>query len=159
MTRLLKILAACNFTNFLFYIFLFMYIVETKNSWISTTIFFVTDQQKFREIKIQKSACSIIGSSITPIKYFSFSPSSMVNYTTPMKFQGFDFSEEENCSYKMSSFAEATAFGYLRAYPIELVNYNKRQLSRIYPKGQRIDSSNFNPQVINLEKIYRLKVR
>ena len=74
----------------------------------------------------------------------------MVNYTTPMKFQGFDFSEEENCSYKMSSFAEATAFGYLRAYPIELVNYNKRQLSRIYPKGQRIDSSNFNPQVCSI---------
>ena len=80
----------------------------------------------------------------------------MVNYTTPMKFQGFDFSEEENCSYKMSSFAEATAFGYLRAYPIELVNYNKRQLSRIYPKGQRIDSSNFNPQVCTskMSKIY-----
>ena len=117
-------------------------------------LYFLSEQQKFREIKITKSACSTIGSSITPVKYFSFSPSSMVNYTTPMKFQGFDFSEEENCSYKMSSFAEATAFGYLRAYPIELVNYNKRQLSRIYPKGQRIDSSNFNPQVCMILKIW-----
>ena len=74
--------------------------------------------------------------------------SSMVNYTTPQKFQGFEIAEEENCSYKMSSFAEATALGYLKTYAIELVNYNKRQLSRIYPKGARVDSSNFMPQVI-----------
>lgn len=73
--------------------------------------------------------------------------SSMVNYTTPQKFQGFEVAEEENCSYKMSSFAEATALGYLKAYAIELVNYNKRQLSRIYPKGARVDSSNFMPQI------------
>ena len=25
--------------------------------------------------------------------------------------------------------------------------YNKQQLSRIYPKGTRVDSSNYNPQV------------
>ena len=73
--------------------------------------------------------------------------SSMVNYTTPMKFQGFEVAEEENCSFKMSSFAEATALGYLKQYAMELVNYNKRQLSRIYPKGARVDSSNFMPQV------------
>ena len=47
----------------------------------------------------------------------------------------------------MSSFAEATALSYLKTYAIELVNYNKRQLSRIYPKGARVDSSNFMPQV------------
>lgn len=26
-------------------------------------------------------------------------------------------------------------------------SYNKRQLSRIYPKGTRVNSSNYNPQV------------
>ena len=30
---------------------------------------------------------------------------------------------------------------------IEFVNYNKRQISRIYPKGARVDSSNYMPQV------------
>ncbi|GIZ01630.1 1-phosphatidylinositol 4,5-bisphosphate phosphodiesterase [Caerostris extrusa] len=34
----------------------------------------------------------------------------------------------------MSSFAENTALGYLKSQAIEFVNYNKRQLSRIYPK-------------------------
>ena len=46
--------------------------------------------------------------------------SSMVNYTTPMKFQNFDYADEENCAFKMSSFAEATALGILKNYPIEL---------------------------------------
>jgi len=47
----------------------------------------------------------------------------------------------------MSSFAENTALGYLKSQAIEFVNYNKRQLSRIYPKGTRADSSNFLPQI------------
>lgn len=28
-----------------------------------------------------------------------------------------------------------------------LLRYNKLQLSRIYPKGTRVDSSNYNPQL------------
>ena len=47
----------------------------------------------------------------------------------------------------MSSFAENTALSYLKTQAIEFVNYNKRQLSRIYPKGTRADSSNFLPQI------------
>jgi phosphatidylinositol phospholipase C beta len=34
----------------------------------------------------------------------------------------------------MSSFAETTALGYLKSQAVEFVKYNKRQLSRIYPK-------------------------
>ena len=37
--------------------------------------------------------------------------SSMVIYTQPMKFQGFDYAEEENLACKMSSFPEMTAYG------------------------------------------------
>jgi hypothetical protein len=46
----------------------------------------------------------------------------------------------------MSSFAEPAALGYLKTQAIEFVNYNKKQISRIYPKGTRVDSSNFMPQ-------------
>ncbi|OTF78318.1 1-phosphatidylinositol 4,5-bisphosphate phosphodiesterase-like protein, partial [Euroglyphus maynei] len=73
--------------------------------------------------------------------------SSLVNYAQPIKFQGFDVAEEREICYHMSSFAENTALGYLKTQAIEFVNYNKRQLSRIYPKGTRADSSNFLPQV------------
>ena len=73
--------------------------------------------------------------------------SSMVVYTHPLKFQGFDVADEENLSCRMSSFPETTAFGYIKTQAIEFVNYNKRQLSRLYPKGSRVDSSNFMPQM------------
>ena len=73
--------------------------------------------------------------------------SSMVVYTHPLKFQGFDSADEENLSCRMSSFPETTALGYIKTQPIEFVNYNKRQLSRLYPKGARVDSSNFMPQL------------
>lgn len=32
-------------------------------------------------------------------------------------------------------------------YFLTEASYNKRQMSRIYPKGTRVDSSNFMPQV------------
>eukprot|EP00095_Tigriopus_kingsejongensis_P003368 snap_masked-scaffold153_size302544-processed-gene-0.0 protein:Tk03368 transcript:snap_masked-scaffold153_size302544-processed-gene-0.0-mRNA-1 annotation:"phospholipase beta isoform" len=73
--------------------------------------------------------------------------SSMVVYTQPMKFLGFDNSDRENIAAKMSSFPETSALGYLKTQALEFVKYNKRQLSRIYPKGSRVDSSNFMPQI------------
>uniref|UniRef100_A0A7E4W1T5 Phosphoinositide phospholipase C n=1 Tax=Panagrellus redivivus TaxID=6233 RepID=A0A7E4W1T5_PANRE len=73
--------------------------------------------------------------------------SSLVNYTHPIKFAGFDLAEKENKHYHMSSFSESTGLGYLKQSAPEFVNYNKRQLSRIYPKGARVDSSNFLPQI------------
>lgn len=47
----------------------------------------------------------------------------------------------------MSSFDERQATTLLKERPIEFVNYNKHQLSRVYPAGTRFDSSNFMPQV------------
>ncbi|XP_011874152.1 PREDICTED: 1-phosphatidylinositol 4,5-bisphosphate phosphodiesterase-like isoform X1 [Vollenhovia emeryi] len=73
--------------------------------------------------------------------------SSMVNYAQPIKFASFDEAEEKNLHHNMSSFAETTGLNYLKTSAIEFVNYNKRQMSRIYPKGTRADSSNYMPQV------------
>ena len=56
---------------------------------------------------------------------------------------------------RMSSFAEPNALGYLKTQAIEFVNYNKRQLSRIYPKGARVDSSNFMPQVSTYVHVWK----
>ncbi|XP_067900445.1 1-phosphatidylinositol 4,5-bisphosphate phosphodiesterase beta-4 [Heterodontus francisci] len=73
--------------------------------------------------------------------------SAMVNYAQPVKFQGFKVAEERNIHYNMSSFNESVGLGYLKTHAIEFVNYNKRQMSRIYPKGGRVDSSNYMPQI------------
>lgn len=53
----------------------------------------------------------------------------------------------KNRSYEMSSFEETNAVSWLKEYPIEFVKYNNRQISRIFPRGTRLDSSNFMPQV------------
>ena len=47
--------------------------------------------------------------------------------------------------YMMSSFAEKKAIKFSREMCEDFITYNKRQLSRIYPAGARIDSSNYDP--------------
>uniref|UniRef100_A0A4W4FNL7 1-phosphatidylinositol 4,5-bisphosphate phosphodiesterase n=1 Tax=Electrophorus electricus TaxID=8005 RepID=A0A4W4FNL7_ELEEL len=73
--------------------------------------------------------------------------SAMVNYAQPVKFQSFEIAEEKNIHHHMSSFNESVGLGYLKTNALEFVNYNKRQMSRIYPKGGRVDSSNYMPQI------------
>ncbi|XP_042634130.1 1-phosphatidylinositol 4,5-bisphosphate phosphodiesterase beta-4-like [Cyprinus carpio] len=73
--------------------------------------------------------------------------SAMVNYAQPVKFQGFEVAEERNIHHNMSSFNESVFLLYQNKNHIEFENYNKRQMSRIYPKGGRVDSSNYMPQI------------
>uniref|UniRef100_A0A673LP02 1-phosphatidylinositol 4,5-bisphosphate phosphodiesterase n=1 Tax=Sinocyclocheilus rhinocerous TaxID=307959 RepID=A0A673LP02_9TELE len=73
--------------------------------------------------------------------------SNIINYAQAVKFTSFDEAEEKNIHHNMSSFNESVGLGYLRTNAIEFVNYNKRQMSRIYPKGGRVDSSNYMPQI------------
>lgn len=73
--------------------------------------------------------------------------SSMVNYAQPIKFISMEAAEQKNVHHNMSSFAETTGMSLLKTQAIDFVNYNKRQMSRIYPKGTRADSSNYMPQV------------
>ncbi|XP_078345046.1 1-phosphatidylinositol 4,5-bisphosphate phosphodiesterase beta-1-like isoform X1 [Oculina patagonica] len=73
--------------------------------------------------------------------------SALVNYIQPVHFKSFDISGELNRSFEMSSFVETGATAILKESPVEFVNYNKRQLSRIYPKGTRVASDNYMPQI------------
>uniref|UniRef100_A0A8C0JYP7 Phosphoinositide phospholipase C n=1 Tax=Canis lupus dingo TaxID=286419 RepID=A0A8C0JYP7_CANLU len=47
----------------------------------------------------------------------------------------------------ISSFTELKAYDLLSKASVKFVDYNKRQMSRIYPKGTRMDSSNYMPQM------------
>ncbi|XP_050297708.1 1-phosphatidylinositol 4,5-bisphosphate phosphodiesterase isoform X1 [Anthonomus grandis grandis] len=73
--------------------------------------------------------------------------SSMINYAQPVKFQSFEIAEQKRIHHNMSSFSEPVGLGLLKTQAIEFVNYNKRQMSRIYPSGARANSSNYMPQV------------
>ena len=72
--------------------------------------------------------------------------SSMIVYTEAKAFKGFYLAEKENLSHILSSFSESKAYELLKAQPMMFVRYNKRQFSRIYPMGIRVDSSNLMPQ-------------
>ncbi|XP_032811636.1 1-phosphatidylinositol 4,5-bisphosphate phosphodiesterase beta-1-like isoform X3 [Petromyzon marinus] len=73
--------------------------------------------------------------------------SNLVNYVQPIKFDSFEDAKKRNRNYEMSSFVESKGMEQLTKCPVEFVEYNKTQLSRIYPKGTRVDSSNYMPQV------------
>uniref|UniRef100_A0AAY4CHJ7 1-phosphatidylinositol 4,5-bisphosphate phosphodiesterase n=1 Tax=Denticeps clupeoides TaxID=299321 RepID=A0AAY4CHJ7_9TELE len=73
--------------------------------------------------------------------------STLVNYIEPVKFKSFDVARKRDKYYEMSSFVETKAMDILKNSPIEFSEYNKKQLSRIYPKGTRVDSSNYIPQL------------
>ncbi|XP_065655400.1 1-phosphatidylinositol 4,5-bisphosphate phosphodiesterase classes I and II isoform X4 [Hydra vulgaris] len=73
--------------------------------------------------------------------------SELVNYFQPVHFRGFEKAEKRKCYYEMSSFGENAATNLLKEQPVEFVNYNKFQNSRIYPKGSRVSSDNYIPQL------------
>uniref|UniRef100_A0AAR2M0V7 Phosphoinositide phospholipase C n=1 Tax=Pygocentrus nattereri TaxID=42514 RepID=A0AAR2M0V7_PYGNA len=72
--------------------------------------------------------------------------SALVNYIQPNKFITFENAKKKNKSYVISSFVETKGESLISKTAVEFVEYNKRQMSRIYPKGTRMDSSNYNPQ-------------
>ncbi len=47
--------------------------------------------------------------------------------------------------WQMSSFGESTAQKLSKENATRYVTYNKIQISRTYPKGSRVDSSNYDP--------------
>ncbi len=47
--------------------------------------------------------------------------------------------------WQMSSFGESTATKLSKESAVKYVTYNKVQVSRTYPKGSRVDSSNYDP--------------
>ncbi|XP_072480828.1 1-phosphatidylinositol 4,5-bisphosphate phosphodiesterase beta-2 isoform X3 [Notamacropus eugenii] len=95
------------------------------------------------EIKKMQSDEGTAGLEVTAYEEMS----SLVNYIQPTKFISFEFSSQKNRSYVISSFTELKAYDLLTKSAVQFVDYNKRQMSRIYPKGTRMDSSNYAPQM------------
>ncbi|NXS30294.1 PLCB2 phosphodiesterase, partial [Pomatostomus ruficeps] len=95
------------------------------------------------EIKKMQSDEGTAGLEVTAYEEMS----SLVNYIQPIKFSSFEVSAKKNRSYVISSFTELKACDLLSKFPMQFVEYNKWQMSRIYPKGTRMDSSNYQPQM------------
>ncbi|KAF7645746.1 hypothetical protein LDENG_00198530 [Lucifuga dentata] len=71
--------------------------------------------------------------------------SELVVYTRTVPFKGFE-QAARNRATDMSSFSESEALRHIKDSGMHFVRHNSQQLSRIYPSGQRLQSSNYNPQ-------------
>ncbi|XP_037646762.1 1-phosphatidylinositol 4,5-bisphosphate phosphodiesterase delta-4-like isoform X2 [Sebastes umbrosus] len=72
--------------------------------------------------------------------------SDLVVYCKSVHFHGFEYARSHTKCNEMSSFSESKAKRLAKDAGTDFVQYNTRQLSRIYPSGLRTDSSNYNPQ-------------
>lgn len=100
------------------------------------------DGEEQDEEKMKTSDEGTAGQEVTAYEAMS----SIVNYIQPNKFISFEIAKKKNKSYSISSFVETKGEAMIAKSAVEFVEYNKRQMSRIYPKGTRMDSSNYNPQ-------------
>ncbi|KAI5629394.1 1-phosphatidylinositol 4,5-bisphosphate phosphodiesterase delta-3-A, partial [Silurus asotus] len=71
--------------------------------------------------------------------------SDLVVYCCSIPFPGFDAANQKPPS-EMSSFSENEALKLIKDSGKLFVRHNSRQLTRIYPSGQRLQSSNYDPQ-------------
>ncbi|ESN98658.1 hypothetical protein HELRODRAFT_94839, partial [Helobdella robusta] len=71
--------------------------------------------------------------------------SDLIVYCQAKSFKSFDSSKNNDKHYEMCSFKEKKALRLCKEEVTNFIEYNRRQFSRIYPSGYRIDSSNFNP--------------
>ncbi|KAF7237630.1 1-phosphatidylinositol 4,5-bisphosphate phosphodiesterase zeta-1 [Varanus komodoensis] len=72
--------------------------------------------------------------------------SELVVYTKSRKFVSFEDSREKQLFYENNSIGEAKARKLAKLKGNEFVQHTVRFLTRIYPKGIRANSSNYNPQ-------------
>uniref|UniRef100_A0A1A7YH78 Phosphoinositide phospholipase C n=1 Tax=Iconisemion striatum TaxID=60296 RepID=A0A1A7YH78_9TELE len=100
------------------------------------------DTEEQDEEKMKTSDEGTAGQEVTAYEAMS----SIVNYIQPNKFISFENAKKKNKSYAISSFVETKGEAMIAKTAVEFVEYNKRQMSRIYPKGTRMDSSNYSPQ-------------
>uniref|UniRef100_A0A1I8FH31 Phosphoinositide phospholipase C n=1 Tax=Macrostomum lignano TaxID=282301 RepID=A0A1I8FH31_9PLAT len=69
--------------------------------------------------------------------------SAMVNYMEPASFYSFEYAAKKNVAYECCSISENSATNLLKEAP----HRGFCELSRIYPKGTRVDSGNYMPQL------------
>ncbi|XP_068119982.1 1-phosphatidylinositol 4,5-bisphosphate phosphodiesterase gamma-1 isoform X1 [Hyperolius riggenbachi] len=109
---------------------------EDMNDWV----------RKIREAAQTADARLSEGKIMERRKKIALELSELVIYCRPVPFDEEKIGTERACYRDMSSFPETKAEKYVNKQKgKKFLQYNRRQLSRIYPKGQRLDSSNYDP--------------
>ncbi|XP_028926855.1 1-phosphatidylinositol 4,5-bisphosphate phosphodiesterase gamma-1 isoform X2 [Ornithorhynchus anatinus] len=102
--------------------------------------------KKIREVAQTADARLTEGKMMERRKKIALELSELVVYCRPVPFDEEKIGTERACYRDMSSFPETKAEKYVnKSKGKKFLQYNRLQLSRIYPKGQRLDSSNYDP--------------
>uniref|UniRef100_A0A674JC94 1-phosphatidylinositol 4,5-bisphosphate phosphodiesterase gamma n=1 Tax=Terrapene triunguis TaxID=2587831 RepID=A0A674JC94_9SAUR len=102
--------------------------------------------KKIREAAQTADARLSEGKMMERRKKIALELSELVIYCRPVPFDEEKIGTERACYRDMSSFPETKAEKYVNKIKGKrFLQYNRLQLSRIYPKGQRLDSSNYDP--------------
>lgn len=110
--------------------------LEDLNSWVS----------KIREATQNADARMQEEKQMERRKKIAVELSELVVYCRPVPFNEDKIGTERACYRDMSSFPETKAEKFAtRSRGKRFLQYNRRQLSRVYPRGQRLDSSNYDP--------------
>ncbi|KAM9828411.1 1-phosphatidylinositol 4,5-bisphosphate phosphodiesterase gamma-1 isoform 2-T3 [Syngnathus typhle] len=101
---------------------------------------------KIREVAMTSEAKLEEGKMMERRKKIALELSDLVVYCRPVPFDEDKIGTERACFRDMSSFPETKAEKYVNKIKgKKFLQYNRLQLSRIYPRGQRLDSSNYDP--------------
>ncbi|KAI3356915.1 hypothetical protein L3Q82_003560 [Scortum barcoo] len=101
---------------------------------------------KIREVTMTSEAKLEEGKMMERRKKIALELSDLVIYCRPVPFDEEKIGTERACFRDMSSFPETKAEKYVNKIKgKKFLQYNRLQLSRIYPRGQRLDSSNYDP--------------
>ncbi|CAJ1085041.1 -phosphatidylinositol 4%2C5-bisphosphate phosphodiesterase gamma-1 isoform X1 [Xyrichtys novacula] len=101
---------------------------------------------KIREVTVTSEAKLEEGKMMERRKKIALELSDLVIYCRPVPFDEDKIGTERACFRDMSSFPETKAEKYVNKIKgKKFLQYNRLQLSRIYPRGQRLDSSNYDP--------------
>ncbi|XP_066558513.1 1-phosphatidylinositol 4,5-bisphosphate phosphodiesterase gamma-1 [Amia ocellicauda] len=101
---------------------------------------------KIREVTMNSEMKLEEGKLMERRKKIALELSELVIYCRPVPFDEDKIGTDRACFRDMSSFPETKAEKYVNKIKgKKFLQYNRLQLSRIYPKGQRLDSSNYDP--------------
>ncbi|KAJ8389025.1 hypothetical protein AAFF_G00124220 [Aldrovandia affinis] len=110
--------------------------LEDLNGWVS----------KIREAAQNADARMQEEKQMERRKKIALELSELVVYCRPVPFNEEKIGTDKACYRDMSSFPETKAEKFAtRSRGRKFLQYNRRQLSRVYPRGQRLDSSNYDP--------------
>uniref|UniRef100_A0A8D2IPR2 1-phosphatidylinositol 4,5-bisphosphate phosphodiesterase gamma n=1 Tax=Varanus komodoensis TaxID=61221 RepID=A0A8D2IPR2_VARKO len=128
----------------------FVFVLEPKNN-TDLPIEFATDKveelfewyQNIREITWRTAEEANIRTYWEKKQLIAMELSDLVIYCIPTSKTKDNL---ENPNFKeIRSFVETKAESIVKQKPTDLLKYNQKGLTRIYPKGQRVDSSNYDP--------------